>query len=74
MFLLITGQMFDEAGPVPIGNLRRRVPPDLIGLVDSLLAPEPHRRPAARDVQIQLTSILQRRLPARLHPAQPKAA
>jgi serine/threonine protein kinase len=62
LFLLITGQMFDEAQPVGMGRLRRNLPPELKQLVESLLIAEPHKRPSAADVQLQLNAIF-RKLP-----------
>lgn len=70
LFLLLSGQMFDEAQPTSIAKWRRNVPPRLRLLVDSLLAVEPNLRPTAKNVRTQLTSILRehsqksRKLPA----------
>src|SRR5262249_40732293 len=63
MFLLITGQMFDEAKRIPIARLRRNVPSDLRLLVESLLAIEPQERPGAENVQAQLTAIFRTHWP-----------
>jgi Protein kinase domain len=62
LFLLITGRMFDEAQPVDMRRLRRNLPPELKQLVESLLSAEPHKRPSAEDVQLQLNAI-SRKLP-----------
>jgi hypothetical protein len=58
LFLLLSGQMFDDARPTSITKLRRNVPFRLRLLVDSLLAVELDMRPSAQYVQAQLTSIL----------------
>ncbi len=58
LFLLITGQMFDDERPIPIERLRRRVPASLRALVESLLDAEPQRRPSAGQARFQLTTIL----------------
>jgi serine/threonine protein kinase len=61
LFLLITGEMFDETQPTSIARLRRNVPLELRQLVESLLNAEPHQRPSAQDVQLQLTAISRKR-------------
>ena len=60
LFLLISGQMFDDTRPTPIGSLRRNVPVELRLVVESLLVAKPERRPRAARVQLELTSILSR--------------
>lgn len=57
LFLLITGQMFDEERPIGIARLRRNIPLELRQVVESLLSAEPQQRPSAENVQIQLTAI-----------------
>jgi len=57
LFLLITGEMFDETQPTSIARLRRNVPLELRRLVESLLSAEPHQRPSAQEVQLKLTAI-----------------
>jgi tRNA A-37 threonylcarbamoyl transferase component Bud32 len=58
LFLLITGQVFDEAKPLSIAKLRRKVPVELRQLVSSLLDGNPTRRPSAQNVQSRLAFIL----------------
>lgn len=74
LFLLLSGQMFDDARPVPIAKLRRNVPLDLRRLVESLLGVEPQRRPSAQQVETQLRSILRKRSRERMTLAAGKAA
>ena len=57
LFLLLTGRVFDPAAPVTIQKLRRNVPPVLCQLVESLLAIEPGKTPAAEAVRESLISI-----------------
>jgi serine/threonine protein kinase len=57
LFLLLTGRVFDQAAPVAIKKLRRNVPPILCQLVESLLAIEPGKTPAAEAVRESLISI-----------------
>jgi hypothetical protein len=70
LFLLITGEMFDEAQPTSITRLRQNIPLELIHLVESLLIADPHQRPRAQDVQMRLTAISRRCSQAR----RPRAA
>lgn len=58
LFLLITGQVFDEAKPLSIAKLRRNVPVELRQLVSSLLDGNPAKRPSAQNVHFRLTLIL----------------
>jgi len=58
LFLLITGQVFDEAKPLSIAKLRRHVPVELRQLVSSLLDGNPTKRPSAQKVQSRLAFIL----------------
>ncbi|HEU5237535.1 MAG TPA: phosphotransferase [Pyrinomonadaceae bacterium] len=60
LFLLISGQMYDETQPISLTKLRRNVPIDLRMLVESLLACEPQRRPSAQQTLDQLQAILLR--------------
>ncbi len=57
LFLLLTGRIFDPTTPVAIQKLRRNVPPDLSRLVESLLATDPEKRPAAKVARARLISI-----------------
>jgi serine/threonine protein kinase len=74
LFLLISGEIFDETQRIPISRLRRNVPCELQRLVDSLLTVEPQERPSARRAQTQLESILLRRSRKRLNLRADKAA
>ena len=58
LFLLISGQMFEDSHPIPIFKLRRNTPLELTRLVESLLAATPQERPGAQQTEAQLTSIL----------------
>jgi serine/threonine protein kinase len=74
LFLLISGQIFDETQRIPISRLRRHVPIELQRLVASLLTVEPQERPTARQAQTQLESILLQRSWKRLNLRAGKAA
>lgn len=58
LYLLITGHVFDHDQPQTIPRLRRKVPPELRKLVQSLLHENPQERPAAQIARAQLKSIL----------------
>jgi tRNA A-37 threonylcarbamoyl transferase component Bud32 len=60
MFLLITGQVFDETKPSSIAKLRGNVPVELRQLVSALLDGNPARRPSAQNVHLRLSAILRR--------------
>jgi hypothetical protein len=57
LFLLLTGRVFDPAERFTIQKLRRNVPPGLCELVESLLAMERGKPPAAESVRQRLISI-----------------
>lgn len=57
IFLLLTGRVFDPTAPVPIQKLRRKVPPDLCQLVESLLTIEVGKTPAPGSIRARLISI-----------------
>jgi len=58
LFLMISGQMFEDAHPVRIFKLRRKTPLELTRLVESLLADTPQLRPSALQTEASLNSIL----------------
>lgn len=74
LYLLITGRFYDPEQPILITKLRRNIPLELCGLVESLLSDTPQKRPSAQASQRQLNSILLKRSEPQQRLASVKAA
>lgn len=50
IYYLFSGRLYSIKQPVPLGTLRRNLPPNLENLVAALLNPNPQKRPSAKKV------------------------
>ncbi len=60
IYLLLTGQVPDQATRAPIEKLRSRVPRDVLRIVGKLLDDDPMERPRASDVRVKLMGALEK--------------